>query len=208
MTCALQAIDNSHTAELLHQCYIHLSGRNANPDDLKVSLEDIQLGLKQTALAQARALVNSAGIPVRSAHGLAAASADAGGNPANNLTPGMSTLGEVVGGNVHGGPLNASEGSVPPLRAVSAAGLPTPTYGQGPITARTFHVSLIQVATFLRQAGLVPRLLSKYISQLQQEAEDADHVLHRGVPLMPSLRARVRPSEGLRMPMLVAKRRM
>ena len=60
-----------------------------------------------------------------------------------------------------------------------------------------YQVPLARVAAFVRQAGLVPRLFTKYVTQLQRMAEDAEKGsssrLAGRVPVMPSLHASLGP---------------
>lgn len=182
-----QVMEGPGASELLHRCYVYLAGSHANPEDLRISAADLRLGLRQAALTSVdpgSTTVNAPVKPARNAsrsmayggtHRRSASSSGVGGS----LGAGGSASFYYTGGaGGHDGTGNSSgvSGDAPPL----------------------FHVPLARVAAFLRQAGLVPRLFQKYITQLQRMAEEAEGssgatLRGRGLPVMPSLKASLGP---------------
>jgi hypothetical protein len=101
-------------------------------------------------------------------------------NSSSGSSPGCSSPSNK--GSCKGNAVNSSSGAV---------------QGGSSRTWPEYHVPLARVAAFLRQAGLVPRLFTKYVTQLQRMAEDLEKGsgsrLAGRVPVMPSLHATLGP---------------
>lgn len=176
----LYLLESAANSEMLHGIYIHLAGSSRNPNDLSMSLTDIKRGLKHAA--GYRTLQESC-----TSTSSKQSSCEAGqGNNRSNSKRGFQASTESSRGK-NCAPCSAvgqhdDNGAVEP-RSFSKT-------GNSPV--KTFHLPLYKVAAFLRSAKLLPRLLDKYIAQLQRIGEERrERSALMGLPIMPMLKASV-----------------
>lgn len=178
----LQLLESAATTEMLHGIYIHLAGSSGNPQDLSMNLADIRLGLKHAAGFRTLQETQQQG----QCRGLAGQPGSSPKKESSNLRNQrrFETSTESSRGRSMGASNSNNKQDLPGINNDSPFADNCGT--------RTFVLPLYKVAAFLRTAKLLPRLLDKYVTQLQRVGEEQkDRGAVRGLPVMPVLRASV-----------------
>lgn len=176
----LQAFLDYSTQEMLHQCFASLAAAAGSPisADLRLTLQDCRLGFN---LAAADGLEKQLGAAAR-AHAIAAGDEAADDGPEADTAatgaaagpssrPGTATSGSSRPGSPTAGRPDAAGAAIgqqpetaSPFQAAASEAGAGSSGGAGAKGRPELLVPLQQVALFLREAGLVPRVLAKLVT--------------------------------------------
>lgn len=204
----LSAIESPRTTELLHSIYVHLAGSSANTQDLSMHMSDLRLGLKfaagfktpqdlqqqQQGNQQQKAGPQSSTQRRSSADGTSPRRLQKSRNSSiqqhsyhSSTQSSRCRLTEAVPYSIsmHG----------PDCSPSSSMGRSQQRDSDSGCGSRNFQLPLYKVAAFVRTAKLLPRLLDKYIAQLQLKGQE-QHTSVGGqridsLPVMPCLQLRL-----------------
>jgi hypothetical protein len=195
----LALLESPATSELLHGVYLFLAGSSSNPEDLGMNLVDMRMGLRHAAgrrtlqehqrehqlRQRQRQQQQARRLPGMRRSSSISSSSNAGG--------GSSKAPCAFTGSTDSSGWHATEAAQRSLHthACSAADADSswsPGSSSSSSSGRAFQVPLHKLAAFIRAAKLLPRLLDKYILQLQlqgQEQRGSSSV--EALPVMPCL---------------------
>jgi hypothetical protein len=183
--CTLESPD---TTGLLHGLFVHLTGSSGNPQDLRLNIADLRMGLKFAAGRRTLQEIEQeqqrqAGLR-RSSSSTSSSSRRLGQQQSSRYQDStQASRGHILAG-------ERVPRSLSLLRSSAGAGT-----GGTSSSPRSFELPLCKLAAFIRTAKLLPRLLEKYISQLklrgQEQRTDRKGSRLDGLPVMPCLQVAV-----------------
>lgn len=199
----LSAIESPTTTELLHGIYVHLAGSSANTQDLSMHLSDLRLGVKFAAgfrAAQGLRQQQQSQHKHKAGGGRCLQRNSSGGDsprwqPGSSIQPHSyhSSTESSRGRMAEGVPYSVTTQSSQLSHFSSVSSMSRDQHGTSGNCSgtKTFQLPLYKVAAFIRTAKLLPRLLDKYLSQLQLQGQEqhgasGSHCA-QSLPVMPCL---------------------
>jgi hypothetical protein len=215
----LSALESPATTEMLHGIYVHLAGSSANPQDLSMHLSDMRLGLRFAAgfrtpqelqQEQRRQRQQQQRRQGRQRSLMRTSSGTSAGSrilqPTSSSIQRQSYATSTESSRIHStDPIPYSPSMHSSLSPGSSLGRArTGCTNSADCSARSFQLPLYKVAAFIRTAKLLPRLLDKYIAQLQLKGQEqrvtAGGRKVDGLPVMPCLQLQLQQTAAGVMP--------
>jgi hypothetical protein len=204
----LSAIESPSTTELLHGIYVHLAGSSANTQDLTMHLSDLRLGLKFAAgfTTPQDLQQQQQGSQWRNAGRQFSTQTRSSADSSSSRRLQQSVKSNMQQHSYHSSTQSSRGRHMDAIPySISMHGSDTsptssmrrskPCDSDSGCGTRSLQLPLYKVAALIRTAKLLPRLLEKYISQLQLKGQE-QHVSVGGqridtLPVMPCLQLRL-----------------